>query len=72
MIEKISLKIFWSAMLLCATTVLLTVWLTDEPNPVQAKLILTFFVIGLASFLVWLPRMIIRFYNTIEKDNQIQ
>jgi len=67
MIEKISLRIFWGFMLLCAGTMLSNIWLFEEPPEFQMKLVATFFIIGFASFLVWAPHIVYRFYFAIEK-----
>ncbi|XKT74344.1 MAG: hypothetical protein ACJKTH_03240 [Patescibacteria group bacterium UBA2163] len=58
MTEKISLWMFWSAMLICAVSVLAMIWL--EPVSFE-KIPVTFFIIGLASFLIWVPLVIYRF-----------
>ena len=69
MIEKITLRIFWVAMLSCAATALATVWLTSEgePNEFTGKLIFTFFVIGFASFLIWGPLFVYRLREKISE-----
>jgi hypothetical protein len=58
MIEKITLRMFWTAMLLCAGLGLTLVWF-DELIPDQ--IFQTLFIIGLASFLIWAPTIIYRF-----------
>ncbi|MEX0651928.1 MAG: hypothetical protein WD509_02425 [Candidatus Paceibacterota bacterium] len=61
MIEKITLKIFLTAMLLCASSALLMIWF-HELVPEKLELILpTFFIIGLASFFTWSPIIVYRF-----------
>ncbi len=62
MIEKITLRVFWIAMLLCAGSVLTLIWF-EELVPVQIAP--TFFVIGLANFLIWSSIITYRF---LEKD----
>jgi hypothetical protein len=61
MIEKISLRIFWGAMLSCATVALVALWFFDGEDQEFFKLIPTFFIIGFASFLIWAPLMVYRF-----------
>lgn len=61
MIEKIALRIFWVAMLLCATTVLVNIWFLNEAESEFQLLIPTFFIIGFASFLIWAPLVVYRF-----------
>lgn len=58
MIEKISLRIFWTCMLLCAASALILIWGgTFIPDRVMP----TFFILGLASFLIWAPLVVYRF-----------
>lgn len=58
MTEKISLRVFWVCMLLCATSALVLIW-GGEVLP--QKLVPTFFIIGFASFLIWAPLVVYRF-----------
>lgn len=58
MLERISLRTFWSFMLLCAGTALVTIWF---PTALPMQLIPTFFIVGFASFLIWAPLMTYRF-----------
>lgn len=61
MIEKISLKVFWTAMLICAGTVIGIMWFLDEPSDMVGRFVATTFIIGLAAFLVWSPLVVYRF-----------
>jgi hypothetical protein len=61
MIEKISLRIFWTMMLLCAASALILTWGWDV---IPGELVPTFFILGLASFLIWAPLMA---YNFLAK-----
>ncbi len=63
MIEKISLRLFITFMLLCAGTVLMALWFGPDQDPEWFKLMPTFFVIGFASFLVWATQMVYRFLD---------
>ncbi len=58
MIEKIALKVFWIFMLLCASSALTLLWVE---NIFPEKIIATFFIPGLASFLIWAPLITYRF-----------
>jgi len=58
MIEKNSLRAFWVAMLLTASLGLVHIWFEDLYSE---KIIGTFFIIGLANFLIWAPLMAYRF-----------
>ena len=62
MTERITLKIFWTFMLLCAATALAGIWLGDV---VPGKLVPTFFIPGLASFLIWMPLVTYRFLTKL-------
>lgn len=59
--EKFSLYLFWTCMLLCAGTFLMGIWIGESAPEELFKFVATFFVVGLASFLVWLPLTVIRF-----------
>ncbi len=61
MIEKITLRIFWGAMLLCASTALINIWFFEMGDSDFQLLIPTFFIIGFASFLIWAPLVLYRF-----------
>jgi dipeptide/tripeptide permease len=67
MIEKITLRVFWTFMILCAGTVLSIIWFPVNEDaaeiPIRIQFAMTFFVIGLASALVWLPLVVYRFYR---------
>ena len=58
MTEKITLRLFWTMMLLCAGSVLTLIWAGDI---IPQRLIPTFFIIGFASFLIWAPLMVYKF-----------
>jgi hypothetical protein len=58
MIEKITLRIFWVMMILCAGSALTNIWAS---NILPEKLIPTFFILGFASFLIWAPLVTYRF-----------
>lgn len=59
MIEKIALRIFWTFMLLCAGSALVQVW--SSGNALPNEIVPTFFIVGLASFLIWAPLMTYKF-----------
>ncbi|MEN9921836.1 MAG: hypothetical protein RL097_112 [Candidatus Parcubacteria bacterium] len=61
MIEKIALKIFWLAMLLCANIALVNIWFFNGAESKFQLLIPTFLIIGFASFLIWAPLVAYRF-----------
>jgi len=63
MTEKITLRVFWTFMLLCAASALTSIWFEQL---LPQKLIPTFFIIGFASFLIWAPIMVYKFLNTLE------
>lgn len=61
MIEKISVRLFLTFMLLCAGTAIIALWFGPKEDPEWFKLIPTFFILGFASFLVWGVRVVYRF-----------
>ena len=62
MIEKIALRIFWGAMLLCASTVLTLIWFEDVlDETIVVRIAPSLFIIGFASFLIWAPILAYRF-----------
>jgi len=61
MIETIALRIFWAAMLLCASCALLSIW---AEGLVPDKFIPTFFIIGFAAFLIWAPLLAYKFLKS--------
>lgn len=63
MIEKISLRLFWTLMLLCALTALFGLWTQTEPGPIFPSL----FITGFASFLIWAPLLAYRFLAALER-----
>ena len=62
MAEKIALRIFWVFMLACAGSALTLLWGGDL---MPQRLVPTFFIVGLASFLIWAPLVVYRFLATI-------
>lgn len=61
--EKVTLRLFWTFMLLCATTALIGLWFESRLPETYFKLIPTFFIPGFASFLIWAPLVTYRFLN---------
>jgi len=58
MIERITLRLFWTMMLLCAASALTIIW---AGNIIPEKLIPTFFILGFANSLIWAPIVVYRF-----------
>lgn len=58
MAEKISLVVFWTAMILCASSVLTLIWFE---HAIPERIAPTLFIVGLASFLLWAPLVTYRF-----------
>jgi len=62
MVEKVTLKIFWVMMLLCAASALTFLWAGKGGALfLPEKLIPAFFILGLASLLIWAPLITYRF-----------
>lgn len=58
MTEKITLRVFWTAMLLCAGSALTVIWAHEA---IPEKLVPTFFIVGFANFLIWAPLVTYKF-----------
>lgn len=67
MTEKMTLRIFLGAMLLCASSVLLLIWFEGI---IPERIAPTFFVIGLASFLIWATSITYRFLDKLSYPYQ--
>ena len=63
MIEKISFRLFTSMMLLCASLALVGIWFGETLPEAYFKTIPTTFIIGLASLLIWAPKIVYQFLN---------
>lgn len=59
--EKITLRIFWVCMLACASCVLIGIWNESTLPEEYFRIPATFFILGLANFLLWAPLMAYRF-----------
>jgi len=68
-IETISLKIFLTCMLACAIVAIVSIWLGwfGDSDDHFMPIIPTLFIIGFASFLIWLSIVI---YKLIETSNK--
>jgi uncharacterized membrane protein len=67
-LQSISLKVFLIAMILCAEFVISIIWSGGPDNfGIINQLAFTLFVVGLASFLVWLVTIILDIKDRIEK-----
>jgi tryptophan-rich sensory protein len=64
MTERAALSVFWTFMLLCAGTALVLIWGGDV---LPQKLVPTFFIIGLAAFLIWAPLLAYRFLTKLDR-----
>jgi hypothetical protein len=58
MVEKITLRVFWVMMLLCAGSALTLIW---DGEVLPQRLVPTFFILGFASFLIWAPLVTYKF-----------
>jgi hypothetical protein len=65
MTERITLRLFWTFMLLCAGTALTSIWFEGL---LPDRLIPTFFIIGFASFLLWAPHVVYRFLTALKSN----
>lgn len=62
--ETLTLKLFWTCMILCASFALIGIWVPDMPEA-WYKGVATFFILGFANFLIWAPLMA---YNFLRKE----
>jgi hypothetical protein len=72
LLEKVTLRIFLCAMMLCAGAFLVLVWTggPDKPdNYRDFSIVITLFVVGMANFLIWLPIVIYRLLDALRKNN---
>ncbi|MCB9815367.1 hypothetical protein H6789_02710 [Candidatus Nomurabacteria bacterium] len=58
--EKITLKLFWSCMIICASIIIAGIWLGEFAPEALFKTAATFFIVGLANFLLWGPTVTYR------------
>ena len=58
-LKEITLRIFFPAMYLCAASVLVAIWGEDYISDSYFRLIPTFFIIGLASWITWAMTIIL-------------
>lgn len=61
--EKITLKLFWIFMIVCAGSAVVGIWFEDKLPEAFFKAIGTCFVLGLANFLLWAPTVTYRFIS---------
>ncbi len=66
--EKITLRVFWMCMLACASFAVTGIWLHDRVPEALFKATATFFVAGLASFLLWAPLVVYRFLSALSSQ----
>ena len=63
--ERITLNTFWTCMLICAALVIIGVWFENSLPEAYFKTAATFFIIGLANFLLWAPTVTYRFLRKL-------
>jgi hypothetical protein len=66
-IQKITLAVFLVAMLVCVDLALFLIWSVPKEFTVVNRLLITFFVLGLASFLIWIVTIILDVRDKIDK-----
>jgi len=64
--EKIIFRSFLTAMVLCATMVVIIIWFEDSLPEFIFKIAGTFFIFGLANFLAWVSIMTYRFLDKVK------
>jgi O-antigen/teichoic acid export membrane protein len=72
-LQKATLRIFLSCMVLTAILMLIIVWFFASPNadkdafPVM-RYVFTFFIVGLASFLTWFTTTVLEIKNRLTEN----
>ncbi len=67
-IETVSLRVFLGAMILCALSALGAMWCEWFGVDMEfVPIIPTLFVIGFASFLIWLPIVVYKLIDALKK-----
>lgn len=66
-IQKITLGIFLVAMIICVDLALFLIWSPSHEFDIVNRLMVTLFIIGLASFLIWITTIIIEVRNKVVK-----
>jgi len=61
MMEKITLYLFWTGMLACASLAITIVWNGETAPEFIFRITATCFILGFANFLLWLPMLLYRF-----------
>ncbi|MCB9811590.1 hypothetical protein H6783_01635 [Candidatus Nomurabacteria bacterium] len=61
--EQITFRTFTICMLTTASLVIVGIWLEDKLPEAYFKTIATFFIVGLANFLLWAPILAYRFLH---------
>jgi hypothetical protein len=68
MFEKVTLRIFLTCLVVCASMVLFAIWISsDSSKPPEAyfKTVATLFIVGLASALFWFVSMLYSLRRTL-------
>lgn len=68
-VQYITLRLFLIMMICCASLFLSMIWRSGGPDnfDIVNQLAVTSFVIGLASFLIWITTIILQIRDNIEK-----
>jgi hypothetical protein len=68
-IEKVSLRVFLTMMILCALSALGAMWFDWGGVGFEfIPIIPTFFVVGFASFLIWLPIVVYKLIDALKGE----
>jgi len=74
-VQSITLKVFLSCMVITAMLMLVFVWNpamessgTQGPAPIM-QYVLTFFIVGLASFLTWFTAIVLEIKNKLTSNH---
>ncbi len=65
--ERITFRVFTICMLACASTFIVGIWWGEHEAPEALfKAGATFFIVGLANFLLWAPQVTYRFLRALD------
>jgi len=69
MITRIAFRLFLTCLILCASMVLTAIWLGEDwVVPLYFQIMASFFIVGLASFLVWFSRTLMDIHELLRKE----
>ncbi len=69
MITRIAFRLFLTCLILCASMVLIAIWLGEDwVVPLYFQVAASTFIVGLASFLVWFSRTLTAILELLRRE----